>query len=345
MRPGGGLQCGQVDVEGGEARLAPPFDHDRRQPLGGGLHNPHEGLDVAGGGVGRGHGVAHHAGGAAGDEPARATQDAPQLLASGDQGVEGQGAPGGQVVVRERRHRAQVAGLAGGVDQEGHHGDPAHPVGEHVVELDDDRGSPAVEAFYHGEAPQRAVPVEPRDGRLAGVLEDGVQRPGLGRRDPAHVVREVEVAIDHPPRIGQAERRAHQPVAIAGHAAAHPLHAPSTAARSGTPSSTMTAVIVVRSCGSFSIHYASYNGTARVEFSSGGRVVHRLSQRGNRQLNHAIHMAAVCQIRQPHSDGRAYFDRKLAEGKTKKEALRSLKRQVSNTIYRQFILDTERQEA
>ena len=92
-------------------------------------------------------------------------------------------------------------------------------------------------------------------------------------------------------------------------------------------------------------HYASYNGTAPVEFSSGGRVVHRLSQRGNRQLNHAIHMAAVCQIRQPHSDGRAYFDRKLAGGKTKKEALRSLKRQVSNAVYRQLILDTERQEA
>jgi hypothetical protein len=43
---------------------------------------------------------------------------------------------------------------------------------------------------------------------------------------------------------------------------------------------------------------------------------------GNRQLNHAIHIAAICQIRQSHSDGRAYFDRKVAEGKTKKEALR-----------------------
>ncbi len=73
--------------------------------------------------------------------------------------------------------------------------------------------------------------------------------------------------------------------------------------------------------------YAAYNGTAPVEFSSGGRTVHRLSQRGNRQLNHALHMAAICQLRQPHSEGRAYFDRKVAEGKTKKEALRALKRQ------------------
>ncbi len=73
--------------------------------------------------------------------------------------------------------------------------------------------------------------------------------------------------------------------------------------------------------------FASYNGTAPIELSSGGRVVHRLSQRGNRQLNHALHMAAVTQIRNPGTEGRIYFERKVAEGKTKKEALRSLKRQ------------------
>jgi transposase len=88
--------------------------------------------------------------------------------------------------------------------------------------------------------------------------------------------------------------------------------------------------------------FAAYNGTAPVERSSGGRVVHRLSQRGNRRLNHALHLAAVCQIRQPHSDGRAYFDRKLTEGKTKKEALRSLKRQLSNAVYRQLLSDAHR---
>ena len=88
--------------------------------------------------------------------------------------------------------------------------------------------------------------------------------------------------------------------------------------------------------------YASYNGTAPVERSSGGRVVHRLSQRGNRRLNHALHLAAICQIRQTHSEGRAYFDRKLADGKTKKEALRSLKRQISNAVYRQLLVDATR---
>jgi transposase len=88
--------------------------------------------------------------------------------------------------------------------------------------------------------------------------------------------------------------------------------------------------------------YAAYNGTAPVEFSSGGRVVHRVSERGNRQLNHAIHMAAICQLRQPHSEGRAYFDRRVAQGKTTREALRALKRHVSNAVYRRLIADARR---
>ena len=87
--------------------------------------------------------------------------------------------------------------------------------------------------------------------------------------------------------------------------------------------------------------FASYNGTAPVEFASGGRVVHRVSQRGNRRLNHALHMVAVTQIRNLGTMGRIYFERKVAEGKTKKEALRSLKRQVSNAVYRQLLLDAQ----
>ena len=88
--------------------------------------------------------------------------------------------------------------------------------------------------------------------------------------------------------------------------------------------------------------FAAYNGTAPIEVSSGGRVAHRLSRRGNRQLNHAIHMVAICQIRQTHSEGRAYFEKKVDEGKTKKEAVRSLKRQISNTVYRHLVLDAQR---
>jgi transposase len=80
-------------------------------------------------------------------------------------------------------------------------------------------------------------------------------------------------------------------------------------------------------------HFAAYNGTAPVEVSSGNRKVHRLSLRGNRRINHAIHMAAITQIRHRHSEGRAYYEKKLAEGKTHKEALRSLKRQISDAIF------------
>jgi transposase len=88
--------------------------------------------------------------------------------------------------------------------------------------------------------------------------------------------------------------------------------------------------------------YAAYNGTAPIEFSSGGRTVHRVSNRGSRQLNHALHMAAICQLRQPHSEGRAYFERRVAEGKTKREAIRALKRQTSNRVYRHLVADARR---
>jgi transposase len=86
-------------------------------------------------------------------------------------------------------------------------------------------------------------------------------------------------------------------------------------------------------------HFAAYNGTAPIEMSSAGRRVHRLSRRGNRTLNYAIHIVAVGQIRQAHSDGRAYYDRKVKEGKTNREALRALKRRISDAIYRQLVLD------
>ena len=84
------------------------------------------------------------------------------------------------------------------------------------------------------------------------------------------------------------------------------------------------------------------SGTAPIDVSSGGPITRRLNRRGNRQLNHAIHIAAVTQLRHVHSDGRVYFDRKVAEGKTKKEALRALKRRISDAIYRQLLQDATR---
>jgi transposase len=91
--------------------------------------------------------------------------------------------------------------------------------------------------------------------------------------------------------------------------------------------------------------FAAYNGTAPIEVSSGNRKVHRLSRRGNRRLNHAVHMAAVTQVSQRHSDGRAYYDKKMAEGKTAKDALRALKRQVSDAIYKRLKADAARAAA
>lgn len=85
--------------------------------------------------------------------------------------------------------------------------------------------------------------------------------------------------------------------------------------------------------------FAAYNATAPIEASSGNRHVHRLSLRGNRQLNHAIHMAAVTQIRYPTTDGRAYYDRKIAAGMPHRSALRALKRRISDAIYRKLVDD------
>jgi transposase len=88
--------------------------------------------------------------------------------------------------------------------------------------------------------------------------------------------------------------------------------------------------------------FAAYNGTAPIEVSSGPHKIHRLSRRGNRRLNHAIHMAAVTQIRNLGTEGRVYYDRKLAEGKSRKEALRALKRRISDAIFRQLQIDAQR---
>jgi hypothetical protein len=84
--------------------------------------------------------------------------------------------------------------------------------------------------------------------------------------------------------------------------------------------------------------FAACNGTAPTEVSSGEKI-YRLPLRGNRRLNHAIHMAAITQISHTHSQGRAYYQRKLAEGKTCKEALRCLKRRISDAIYARLRAD------
>jgi transposase len=85
-------------------------------------------------------------------------------------------------------------------------------------------------------------------------------------------------------------------------------------------------------------HFAMANGTAPIPASSGRTNRHRLNRGGNRQLNRIIHYVALTQIsRDPH--GRAYYERKQAEGKTRKEAIRCLKRRISDRIYRTLRAD------
>ena len=83
-------------------------------------------------------------------------------------------------------------------------------------------------------------------------------------------------------------------------------------------------------------HFASYNATAPIEASSGNKTRHRLNPRGNRKLNHVLHMAAVTQLRYP-GEGRDYYEKKLTEGKTSKEAIRALKRRISDVVYRHLV--------
>jgi transposase len=90
-------------------------------------------------------------------------------------------------------------------------------------------------------------------------------------------------------------------------------------------------------------HYASYAGTAPIDVSSGDQETHRLSRRGNRQLNAAIHVAAVTQARDP-GPGRDHYRRKIAEHKTTKEARRSLKRRITNAVYRRILADQQRHQ-
>ena len=91
-------------------------------------------------------------------------------------------------------------------------------------------------------------------------------------------------------------------------------------------------------------HFASWNGTAPLDASSGDQVRHRLSRKGNRQINRVMHIMATVQLR--HStEGRAYFDRRKAAGKTSNEAIRALKRRLSDIVYRRMVDDAAKHMA
>src|SRR6478609_1032999 len=85
-------------------------------------------------------------------------------------------------------------------------------------------------------------------------------------------------------------------------------------------------------------HFASWNGTAPIDASSGDQVRHRLSRLGNRQINRTLHIMATVQLRN-QTEGRVYYDRRKHEGKTSNEAMRALKRRLSDIVYRTMLDD------
>ena len=85
-------------------------------------------------------------------------------------------------------------------------------------------------------------------------------------------------------------------------------------------------------------HFASWTGTAHVDASSGDNVRHRLSRGGNRHINQVLHIMAVVQLRND-TEGRRYYDRKVATGKTPNEAMRCLKRRLADIVYRTMLDD------
>ena len=89
--------------------------------------------------------------------------------------------------------------------------------------------------------------------------------------------------------------------------------------------------------------FASWNGTAPIDASSGEHQRHRLSRAGNRRINRALHIMAVVQLRNP-TEGRVFFDAKKAAGKTSMEAMRALKRRLSNVVYARMIADQRQRE-
>jgi transposase len=87
-------------------------------------------------------------------------------------------------------------------------------------------------------------------------------------------------------------------------------------------------------------HFASWTGTAPIDASSGQHTHHRLSRAGNRRINHVLYMAGIVQLRND-TPGRGYYRRRVAEGKTSMEAMRCLRRRLSDVVYRQLAADAQ----
>ncbi len=83
--------------------------------------------------------------------------------------------------------------------------------------------------------------------------------------------------------------------------------------------------------------FARFNGTAPIPVWSSNTSKFRLNRGGNRQVNAALHRIAVTQLR--GGPGKDYVDRRIASGKTKTEAIRALRRRISDEVYRRLTND------
>jgi transposase len=90
--------------------------------------------------------------------------------------------------------------------------------------------------------------------------------------------------------------------------------------------------------------FASWNGTAPLDASSGSQSRHRLSRAGNRRINRVLHIMAVVQLRN-QTRGRAYYDARRAGGMPSMMAMRALKRRLSNIVFARMLADQKRREA
>jgi len=154
----------------------------------------------------------------------------------------------------------------------------------------------------------------------------------IGRALAQRLVGDGEHVLDVPARIAAVEARIKAAVAQAK------LPARWSCSGSGRCWRPRSWARSATSAGSPAHHFAAHTGTAPLEASSGQVIRHRLSRAGDRRLNHALYMMAMVQVRRP-SAGRSYYQRKLAEGKSPKEALRCLKRRLSDAVYRCLLVD------
>lgn len=85
--------------------------------------------------------------------------------------------------------------------------------------------------------------------------------------------------------------------------------------------------------------FARWNGTAPIPVWSGNHTRHRLTRGGNRQINAALHRIAVTQLRGVGDLGKAYVERRMSAGDTKTEAIRALRRRLSDETFRRLLVD------